>query len=88
MEKARQAAGPSTDVYILEPFWDKQRYEAASYSLQATSLYFTCMANGNSKMYRCGELADAVERAGFDLVEAWHNLGSNDYSLLRCRIRP
>jgi hypothetical protein len=88
MEKARSAAGPSTNVYILEPFWDKQRFEAASFSLQATSLYFTCMANGNSKMYRCGELTQAVEKAGFDVVEARHNLGSNDYSLLCCRRKP
>jgi hypothetical protein len=88
MEKVRSAAGPSTNVYILEPFWDKQRFEAASFSLQATSLYFTCMANGNSKMYRCGELTQAVEKAGFDVVDARHNLGSNDYSLLCCRRKP
>jgi hypothetical protein len=88
MEKVRRAAGPVTDIYILEPFWDKQRFEAASYSLQAVSLYFTCMANGNSKMYRYEELAGAIEKAGFDIAEARHNLGSNDYSLLRCRGRP
>jgi len=88
MEKVRPAAKPSAYVYILEPFWDKQRFEAASYSLQATSLYFTCMANGNSKMYRYGEFTNAVERAGFDIVDARHNLGSNDYSLLCCRSKP
>jgi hypothetical protein len=88
MRKARGAAGPATDVFILEPFWDKQRFEAASFSLQATSLYFTCMANGNSKMYNYGEFAQAVESAGFDIVEGRHNVGSNDYSLLRCRSKP
>jgi len=88
MKKVRQAAGPATNVYILEPFWDKQRFEAASYSLQATSLYFTCMANGNSKMYRYGEIAGAIEKAGFDIVDARHNFGSNDYSLLCCRSKP
>jgi hypothetical protein len=88
MKKIRPAAGPSANVYIFEPFWDKQRFEAASYSLQATSLYFTCMANGNSKMYRYGELAQAVERAGFEIVETRHNLGSNDYSLICCRNKP
>jgi hypothetical protein len=36
-------------------------------------------------MYCYGEFAQAVEKAGFDIVEARHNLGSNDYSLLRCR---
>jgi hypothetical protein len=87
MKKVRCSVGTSANVYILEPFWDKQRFEAASYSLQATSLYFTCMANGNSKMYRYGELAGAIEMAGFDIIDAHHNLGSNDYSLLCCRSR-
>ena len=85
MKKVRDAAGKTADIYILEPFWDKQRFEAAAFSLQAASLYFTCMANGNSKMYRYGELAAAIKKAGFTIVNARHNLGSNDYSLLHCR---
>jgi hypothetical protein len=87
MKKVRAAAGTSADVFILEPFWDKQRFEAAAFALQATSLYFTCMANGNSRMYSYRELSEAVEKAGFDIVDARHNVGSNDYSLLRCRSR-
>jgi len=83
----QSAKGPATDVYILEPFWDKQHYEAASFSLLATSLYFSCMANGNSKMYCYEELADTIEKSGFEIIDARHNLGSNDYSLLRCRSR-
>ncbi|HBG65914.1 MAG TPA: SAM-dependent methyltransferase, partial [Treponema sp.] len=69
------------------PLWDKQQFEGAAYALQATSLYFTCMANGNSKMYRYGELVAAVEEAGFALRTAHHNLGSNAYSLLVFRKR-
>jgi len=88
MEKVRLAAGSAAHIYILEPFWDKQRFEAASFSLQATSLYFTCMANGNSKMYSYGEFAQAVEKAGFDIVDVRNNLGSNDYSLICCRSKP
>jgi len=41
------------------------------------------MANGNSKMYRFAELTQAVEKAGFVLKSARHDLGSNNYSLLR-----
>ena len=48
----------------------------------ATSLYFTCIANGNSKMYRYEELVNAISEAGFELKTAHHNLGSNAYSLL------
>jgi hypothetical protein len=65
-----------------------QHYEAAAFSLQATSLYFTCMANGNSKMYRFAELCAAIEKAGFELKTSHHNLGSNSYSLLRFRKAP
>ncbi|MDR2730650.1 MAG: class I SAM-dependent methyltransferase, partial [Treponema sp.] len=85
MSKVKAASGQKTDVYILEPFLDKQRFEAASFSLQAASLYFTCMANGNSKMYRYDEFASVIENSGFEIIEVWHNLGSNDYSLIQCR---
>jgi hypothetical protein len=82
LKKVFESATPATNVYVLEPLWDKQHFMASSYSLQATSLYFTCMANGNSKMYRYDELVDAIESAGFELKTAHHNLGSNSYSLL------
>jgi hypothetical protein len=80
--KIRRSAGPSTAVYVLEPLWDKQRFEASAYTLQATSLYFTCMANGNSKMYRSEELIQEVEKGGLKLTSMRHDLGSNNYSLL------
>jgi hypothetical protein len=82
LRKVYETATPDTNVYVLEPLWDEQHFEASSYSLQATSLYFTCMANGNSKMYRYKELVDAIGEAGFALKCAHHNLGSNSYSLL------
>jgi hypothetical protein len=87
LAKIRRAVDAKADIYVLEPLWDMQRFEAAAYALQASSLYFTCMANGNSKMYRFCELTAAVEKAGFELKTAHHNLGSNSYSLLRFRKR-
>jgi hypothetical protein len=85
LSKIAAAVDKNCIVYVLEPFWDMQRFEASSYSLQATSLYFTCIANGNSKMYRCQEMIDAIVSAGFDVVDQHHNLGSNSYSLLEFR---
>jgi ubiquinone/menaquinone biosynthesis C-methylase UbiE len=81
--KICEAASPDANIWVLEPFWDKQRFEAAAFSLQATSLYFTCMANGSSKMYRYDELAAAIEEGGAEVKEVHHNLGANAYSLLR-----
>jgi hypothetical protein len=88
MGKIGAAVSADTDIYVLEPLWDRQRFEASAYSLMAISLYFTCMANGNSKMYRFAELNPAVEGAGFRLVSARHDLGANHYSLLRYRKAP
>lgn len=82
LKKVYEAANENTNVWVLEPLWDQQKFEASSYALQGTSLYFTCIANGNSKMYRFQELVDAIEEAGFKLDVAHHNLGSNAYSLL------
>lgn len=46
-----QVMKPGARLCIMELFWDAQKFEAASFSLNATSLYFTCMANGNSRFY-------------------------------------
>ena len=85
IKKVVDAAGNKTKIFVLEPLWDCQRFQASTYSLQATSIYFTCMANGNSKMYRYQELVNAVEAGGAQLEVAHHNLGSNSYSLLQFR---
>lgn len=85
IKKVVSAAGENTKILVLEPLWDCQKFQASSYSLQATSIYFTCMANGNSKMYRYRELVNAIEAGGAKLETAHHNLGSNSYSLLQFR---
>ena len=85
LKKISPAVSDRTDIWVLEPLWDMQRFAASAYSLQATSLYFTCMANGVSKMYRFGELCAAIQEAGFELKTAHHDLGSNSYSLLLFR---
>jgi hypothetical protein len=76
----------ATDLYILEPFWDRQRFEAAKYSLQATSIYFTCMANGNSKMYHSDDMYTCVEKAGLKVLEDINDIGVC-HTLLRCRLK-
>lgn len=75
-----------TRLYILEPFSDKQQFTAASLSLNATSLYFTCVANGASRMYRYDEFCPLVTAAGLEIDSERHlNFG---HSLLVCRIKP
>ena len=84
LKKVKQAAGPDTDIYILEPLCDRQEYAAATYCLNHTSLYFTNIANGNSKMYAFAQLKSCIEAAGLTLKETFNGVGRFAYTLLRC----
>ena len=83
LRKIKKYVPSHCNIFVLEPLWDMQRFEAASYSIQATSIYFAAMANGNSKMYSYSDLVGAIEAAGCTLIRAHHNLGINSYSLLQ-----
>lgn len=85
LKNAHQAASENTWLYIMEPFFDNQRYEAAKYSLVATSLYFTIMANGNSKMYSVDVMKELVEGAGFEVAEEFSLIGDSYHTILKCK---
>lgn len=86
LRKAAAALVPGGSIFIAEPFIDKQTFEAAAYSLAQGSLYFTCMANGNSKFYTAAEMTECVQEAGLKLSAEWHSLGKYQYSLLQCQL--
>jgi len=75
LKRVKQQLRPGDSVYILELFWDAQKYDAASYSLNATSLYFTCLANGNSRFYRSDDFLEIIEEAGLVIEERTDNIG-------------
>jgi ubiquinone/menaquinone biosynthesis C-methylase UbiE len=75
---------PDTRLYILELLWDRQMHEAAAYSLNCTTLYFTCFANGSSRMYHSKELLKIIEKAGLRLIEERDNVGIG-HTLLVCK---
>jgi hypothetical protein len=71
-------------VLILETFWDIQPFDAAAFSLNATSLYFTCFANGNSRMYSAQIFRSFVESSGLYIEQQIDRIGLG-HSLLICR---
>ncbi len=75
LQRVRKAMHKDAKVYILELFWDAQKYDAATLSLNATSLYFTCLANGNSRFYRSDDFLEIVEQAGFKVAERTDDIG-------------
>ena len=84
LRRCHKALSPGGSVYILEPFWNRQRFKASAFALQQTSLYFTAMANGNSQMYHAEIFIGYVREAGFDVVEQKNLIGVS-HTLLKCR---
>lgn len=84
LTRAKQALNADGHIFILETFWDRQRFEASAFSLQQTSLYFTAMANGNSQMYDSKVFLECVKRAGLEVVEDKDYIGVS-HTLLVCK---
>ena len=74
----------NTELFIMETFTDRQKFDNAKFILEATSLYFTAMANGNSKMYKATEFIDLLDEAGLYLVEDVNQIGEN-HTILVCK---
>jgi len=71
-------------LYILETYWDKQQFEASTYSLHATSLYFTAIANGNSQMYHSADMEKLIIKSGMYIDEVYENIGVS-HTLFKCK---
>ncbi len=86
LQKVRKISSPQTTIYISELFWDQQQFQAAKLSLVATTFYFTCLANGNSKMYASNDFKQLLARAGLRIIKEFPLVGGSYHTLLRCEI--
>lgn len=84
LERAAKVMSKDTTLYIMETFWDRQKYEPASLCLTMTSVYFTAMANGNSKMYHSDDLIKQVNRAGLQVTAIHDGIGQG-HTILEVR---
>lgn len=84
LQKIARSMKPNARVCIMELFWDCQSYEAGAFSLNASSLYFTTMANGNSRFYSVTDFKRYLQQAGFELEKQVDGLGVG-HTLLICK---
>ena len=75
LKQVANVMGTNSSLFILEPFWDCQQFDAAAYSINATSLYFACLANGVSRMYCSKDIIAIAERAGLSVTAQYDDLG-------------
>lgn len=85
LTRAAAAMSPGAKLYIMETFWDRQQYPTASFVLAQTSVYFTALANGNSKMYYSGDMERCVSEAGLAVEKIHDGLGFG-HSIMECRL--
>ncbi len=84
--RAKEIMSENTRLFIMETLWDRQRYEPAAFCLTMTSLYFTAIANGNSKMYNTEDLSACIAQAGLEVERIYDHLGQG-HSIVVCRNR-
>jgi hypothetical protein len=83
LTRAAKSMNNDTKLYIMETFWDRQRFETAAYALTQISLYFTALANGNSKMYHSDDMIRCIEAAGLTVEEIKDGIGKG-HSIVIC----
>lgn len=82
--RAAESMDADSRLYIMETFWDRQKFETAAYCLTLTSIYFTALANGNSKMYHSDDMERCVNNAGLEVEEIIDGLGMG-HSIMICK---
>lgn len=87
LARAREVMTDTTRLFIMETLWDRQRFEPAAFCLTMTSLYFTAIANGNSKMYHTDDMAACIRRAGLEIEQIHDHLGQG-HSIIVCKKAP
>lgn len=84
LKRSFDALDQKGSLFILETYWDKQRFEASTYSLHATSLYFTAIANGNSQMYHSRDMERLIDKSGLYVDEVIEDIGMS-HTLFKCK---
>lgn len=86
LRRGKEAMTKDSSLFIMETYWDKQKFEASTYSLHATSLYFTNIANGCSQMYHSDDMYKMIEKAGLYVDETYEDIGVS-HTLFKCKIK-
>lgn len=84
LQKVRAALDDNSKVCILEPIWDRQRFETSAFCIINTSPYFAAMANGKSKMFKWDDLKNLIEKSSLEIEYVHDNLGLG-HSLIICK---
>ena len=86
LTRAAKSMSKDTKLYIMETFWDRQIFETSAYAMTQISLYFTALANGNSKMYHSDDMMRCIETAGLQVEDIRDGIGKG-HSIVQCKLK-
>lgn len=86
LKRAAKVMTKESSLYIMETYWDRQAFDVAEFSLHCTSLYFTAMANGNSRMYHSKDMMKCLSAAGMYIDDEVDNIGVS-HTIFRCKLK-
>jgi 2-polyprenyl-3-methyl-5-hydroxy-6-metoxy-1,4-benzoquinol methylase len=75
LRRVKNSMSKYSKLCIMEPLWDKQRFETSAYCIINTSPYFSALANGYSKMFHSEDIKHYIKEAGLKVTKEIHNLG-------------
>ena len=84
LSRAAKIMDSNSKLLIMETLWDRQKYAPAAMALTQTSLYFTALANGNSKMYNTDDMTRLIETSGLTIETIHDNVGRGGHSIIVC----
>lgn len=83
LQTCANAMDKEAELIIIETYTDRQKFDNAKFILEATSLYFTALANGNSKMYAAADVKEVAENAGLKITD---DIQIGEYhTMFKCR---
>lgn len=84
VKRAAESMNSDSYLFVMETLWDRQPNAIAAYCLTQISLYFSVMANGNSKMYHSEDMIRCIEAGGLKVEKIYDGLKSG-HSILVCK---
>jgi 2-polyprenyl-3-methyl-5-hydroxy-6-metoxy-1,4-benzoquinol methylase len=84
LKRVKESMNEHSCLCIMEPLWDKQRFETSAFCIINTSPYFSSMANGYSKMFNSTDMKRCIKEAGLNVEKEIHNVGLCQ-SMLMCK---
>ncbi|HIL87054.1 MAG TPA: class I SAM-dependent methyltransferase [Candidatus Marinimicrobia bacterium] len=86
LKRVAAAISKNGRIFILETYWDNQEMDKAAFCIVNTSLYFTALANGTSRMYRLSDMLKFTNEANLEVVNSIGNTGMG-HTLLELQLK-